>query len=496
MIPRAPPPPPGSPRPSGRRPAAWTPPGVSPSRRRRKSSPAARSASIVRSSAGLITTRWSNRGDPVRMLLACRRRALGRRWWAGRPARASEVAHRPAHDPAPLAVDRRARSARCRPRSRGRPRGSPRRSSARAGRPRSARPRSADPADHARRFSLMGAIVARAPLRVALGGGGTDLPSYYREHGGFVVSTAIDRYVHMLVSADFQARYRLKHLEWEEADDPVRGAPPDPARGARRATGTGRRWSWRPWPTPRREPGWAPRGPTRCAPSRRCARRRARSRWRAPSSRRPPARSRSTCSAGAWASRTSTPPRFGGVRAYTFHRDDSVDVRLLSLPEHVERALRDDFLLFFTGRERSASDVLSGQVSATASGDDGGAPRSRPAARAGPLDLRGARGGRPGALRRADERPVGGQARPRSRHGDRGDGRAARAGARRRRARRGVARRRRRRVRARLHAGPGAHPRASSRTCASCASAPDPHGCVAQATPFPGAAGRIRVFAP
>ena len=41
----------------------------------------------------------------------------------------------------------------------------------------------------------------RAPLRVALGGGGTDLPSYYREHGGFVVSTAIDKYVHMTVSA-------------------------------------------------------------------------------------------------------------------------------------------------------------------------------------------------------------------------------------------------------------------------------------------------------
>ena len=41
----------------------------------------------------------------------------------------------------------------------------------------------------------------RAPLRVALGGGGTDLASYYREHGGLVVSTAIDKYVHMTVSS-------------------------------------------------------------------------------------------------------------------------------------------------------------------------------------------------------------------------------------------------------------------------------------------------------
>ena len=41
------------------------------------------------------------------------------------------------------------------------------------------------------------AISVRAPLRIALGGGGTDLPSHYRRHGGFVVSAAIDRHVRM-----------------------------------------------------------------------------------------------------------------------------------------------------------------------------------------------------------------------------------------------------------------------------------------------------------
>lgn len=62
------------------------------------------------------------------------------------------------------------------------------------------------------------AVLARAPLRIPLGGGGTDLPSHYREHGGFVVSAAIDRHVHMLLSTAFATRFRLKHLEWEEAD--------------------------------------------------------------------------------------------------------------------------------------------------------------------------------------------------------------------------------------------------------------------------------------
>lgn len=40
-------------------------------------------------------------------------------------------------------------------------------------------------------------IIGRSPLRISLGGGGTDLPSYYREHGGYVVAAAITQYVHV-----------------------------------------------------------------------------------------------------------------------------------------------------------------------------------------------------------------------------------------------------------------------------------------------------------
>ena len=38
-------------------------------------------------------------------------------------------------------------------------------------------------------------IIARSPLRITLGGGGTDLPSYYNEHEGFLIAAAIDKYV-------------------------------------------------------------------------------------------------------------------------------------------------------------------------------------------------------------------------------------------------------------------------------------------------------------
>jgi D-glycero-alpha-D-manno-heptose-7-phosphate kinase len=64
------------------------------------------------------------------------------------------------------------------------------------------------------------AVVARAPLRIPLGGGGTDLPSHYRAHGGFAVSAAIDRHVHVMVSTAFAQSFRLKHLETEEAERP------------------------------------------------------------------------------------------------------------------------------------------------------------------------------------------------------------------------------------------------------------------------------------
>lgn len=60
-------------------------------------------------------------------------------------------------------------------------------------------------------------ILARAPLRLTLGGGGTDLPSYYRRHGGFVVGAAIDKYVRVLVGRPAtDDLVRVTHLEREE----------------------------------------------------------------------------------------------------------------------------------------------------------------------------------------------------------------------------------------------------------------------------------------
>jgi D-glycero-alpha-D-manno-heptose-7-phosphate kinase len=61
-------------------------------------------------------------------------------------------------------------------------------------------------------------IITRTPLRISLGGGGTDLPSYYREFGGFVLSAAINKYVYITINRTFFPGYLLKYSEMELAE--------------------------------------------------------------------------------------------------------------------------------------------------------------------------------------------------------------------------------------------------------------------------------------
>lgn len=61
-------------------------------------------------------------------------------------------------------------------------------------------------------------IIARSPLRITLGGGGTDLPSYYREHEGFLVSAAIDKYVYVNVMRPFTEGIYLKYSQLEHVE--------------------------------------------------------------------------------------------------------------------------------------------------------------------------------------------------------------------------------------------------------------------------------------
>ena len=198
----------------------------------------------------------------------------------------------------------------------------------------------------------------RAPLRVALGGGGTDLASYYREHGGLVVSTTIDKYVHMTVAARPGRRSVLDHLEREEVHEPGEVRHPilraalthhwdggaielASAGDAPPGTGLGSSGAYAVCAIKAlaelsgRELATAELAEAACHLEIELV-------------------GRSIGKQDQYAS------AFGGMRAYSFRPDGGVDVRQLRLSDRMRAALRDRFLLFFTGRRRSASQILGG----------------------------------------------------------------------------------------------------------------------------------------
>lgn len=214
----------------------------------------------------------------------------------------------------------------------------------------------------------MSVVFTRAPLRISLGGGGTDLPSYYRRFGGFLIGGAIDKYVYMLTHTVFQKRYRLKYSEFEEVDDPAAIAHPILREAIVR--------HWRGDPLEIAVVADVPAG-TGLGSSGTFA----------------------VCllKALALAGRQATTPAtlaaaaceieidilrepvgkqdqyvsaHGGICAYTFHDDDTVTVEPLALAPETLARLRDNLLFFYTGETRSASRQLAYQVERTELGDE------------------------------------------------------------------------------------------------------------------------------
>ncbi len=62
-------------------------------------------------------------------------------------------------------------------------------------------------------------IISRSPLRLSLGGGGTDLPSYYEKHEGFLISAAIDKYIYITLHENFEEEIIIKYSKLEKVKD-------------------------------------------------------------------------------------------------------------------------------------------------------------------------------------------------------------------------------------------------------------------------------------
>ena len=61
-------------------------------------------------------------------------------------------------------------------------------------------------------------LLTRSPLRISLGGGGTDLPSYYRKHGGFLIAAAINKYVYIALQRTYVEELIIRYSKYERVD--------------------------------------------------------------------------------------------------------------------------------------------------------------------------------------------------------------------------------------------------------------------------------------
>ena len=204
-------------------------------------------------------------------------------------------------------------------------------------------------------------------MRISIGGGGTDLPSYYRRREGSLVSAAIDKYIYIAVNRTFTDDYFIKYSDIErvstaaEVKHPIireallmhdTGPSIEMVSMADIPSGTGLGSS-----------GAFTVGLLRALYAYR-------------------RESVLTSDLAAEAchleiERLGEPvgkqdqyiAAFGGVTAFEFHRDDTVSVQRVSMDESTLRELEDHLLLYFTGYSRKASQILTDQDTRSDAGD-------------------------------------------------------------------------------------------------------------------------------
>lgn len=213
-------------------------------------------------------------------------------------------------------------------------------------------------------------IITRSPLRITLGGGGTDLPSYYRQYGGFLIAAAIDKHVYITVMRPFVEGIFLKYSKLEhvttadEVHHPIireairmlefRTPQVEITTLADIPSGTGL--------------GSSGSFTTALLKALYAHRRRLLH---------PNELAELACEIEI--DRLGEPigkqdqyiAAYGGVTCFTFNPDDSVEARPLKLSMDSLFTLEDNLLLFFTGFSRSAGSILSDQKTRTEHADAG-----------------------------------------------------------------------------------------------------------------------------
>ena len=203
-------------------------------------------------------------------------------------------------------------------------------------------------------------IITQTPLRISIAGGGTDLPDYYRHHGGRVVSTAIDKYLFVIVKARYDDKIYVDYSR-KEIVDTIDEIQHDLVREAARMAGMKNGFEVAMMADiPSEGSGLGSSSSltvgllnafyqfnNRQVGSKRLAEEA--SKIEIEILGKPIGKQDQYIAA------------YGGLCAFTFNPDDSVDVERIELPESARRRFGSNVLLFFTDIVRQASSILSDQ---------------------------------------------------------------------------------------------------------------------------------------
>jgi D-glycero-alpha-D-manno-heptose-7-phosphate kinase len=211
-------------------------------------------------------------------------------------------------------------------------------------------------------------IIVRSPLRITLGGGGTDLPSYYRRHGGFLIAAAIDKYVYITIHRNFTDDLILKYSQLERVATASEVHHPIVREALALVGSDGRYMEITSMADIPAGTGLGSSGSFTTALLRALH-----------------AHQRNIVHPRELAEqachieidRLGEPigkqdqyaAAFGGITCFAFRPDDSVEAAPLQMGDDARHQLEDNLLMFFTGFSRSAAVVLKDQDSRTKSQD-------------------------------------------------------------------------------------------------------------------------------
>jgi D-glycero-alpha-D-manno-heptose-7-phosphate kinase len=210
-------------------------------------------------------------------------------------------------------------------------------------------------------------IIARSPLRISLGGGGTDLPSYYRDHEGFLIAAAINKYVYITLHDIFRPGFIIKYSEIETVADVAQIRHPL-IREALTLTATK---DWLELTSMADIPAGTGLGSSGSFTTALLKALHAHNKNLIS----PHALAEQACHIEI--ERLGEPvgkqdqfiAAYGGLTTFTFRKDGTVEAEPLSVDEETLFNLEDNLLLFFTGYSRSASSILKDQDSRTKQND-------------------------------------------------------------------------------------------------------------------------------